>query len=535
MLPLFALLNGCDDTDTIIFDDELPQFEIKANAILLEVIMPKGSAADDEYYIVGDFNGGAEAAVGNLEWQLEKATGSESKWGIYLLPSTFKDGKTLADGFYFVSASKGEERSVKNEAVVHQLDVKVGTRTNVWVDRWEAYFNTEEEGHDGFVVYVADKSGWDNLYLYGWAGAGDVTPAWPGIAVKGTEVINGVTYKYFDMGKEGEATAEIEQVINLAGQRNKRVRLERVNKEIAEYQFEEVLRTLRSELNRTFVEICFSTRSIGIYDKEIESLGLLMQATKEQQSKGNISLLESSRLESLLLSLRKEKNELENNLVGLHGELNLLLSLPTGQEVTLLLDDEILKQVDAATVSFTDMSRMLSIRPDLKMAHASVAAAQANLKLQRSLAAPEFSIKGMYDRAGNFIDNYFAIGASISVPIFNRNQGNIKSAKLDIQQNGKEEEYAIEKARMELHAAYIRLQKAAELYRSSNDELEHNFGRLIEGVNENFRKRNISMLEFIDYYQSYKETCLQLNELKKEVFLAMENLNTIVGQTVFNY
>lgn len=348
-------------------------------------------------------------------------------------------------------------------------------------------------------------------------------------------VYNRLNGRYFDMGKEGEATAEIEQVINLAGQRNKRVRLEKVNKEIAEYQFEEVLRTLRSELNRTFVEICFSTRSIGIYDKEIESLGLLMQATKEQQSKGNISLLESSRLESLLLSLRKEKNELENNLVGLYGELNLLLSLPTSQEVTLLLDDEILKQVDAATVSFTDMSRMLSVRPDLKMAHASVAAAQANLKLQRSLAAPEFSIKGMYDRAGNFIDNYFAIGASISVPIFNRNQGNIKSAKLDIQQNGKEEEYAIEKARMELHAAYIRLQKAVELYRSSNDELEHNFGRLIEGVNENFRKRNISMLEFIDYYQSYKETCLQLHELKKEVFLAMENLNTIVGQTVFNY
>ena len=78
MLPMFALLNGSDDTDTIIFDDELPQFEIKANAILLEVIMPKGSAADDEYYIVGDFNGGAEAAVGNLEWQLEKATGGES-------------------------------------------------------------------------------------------------------------------------------------------------------------------------------------------------------------------------------------------------------------------------------------------------------------------------------------------------------------------------------------------------------------------------------------------------------------------------
>lgn len=348
-------------------------------------------------------------------------------------------------------------------------------------------------------------------------------------------VYNRLNGKYFDVGKEGEATAEIEQVINLAGQRNKRVRLEKVNKEIAEHQFEEVLRTLRSELNKTFVEICFSTRSIGIYDKEIESLSLLMKAFREQQNKGNISLLESSRLESLLLSLRKEKNEQENNLVNLRGELNLLLSLPAGQEINLLLDDDILKQVDTATVPFADMDNMLSVRPDLKMAHSSVTAAKANLKLQRSMAAPEFSIKGMYDRAGNFINNYFAIGVSVSVPIFNRNQGNIKSAKIDIMQNGKEEEYAIEKARMELYAAYSQLQKAVELYRSSNDELEHNFGHLIEGVNENFRKRNISMLEFIDYYQSYKETCLQLYELKKDVFLAMENLNTIVGQTVFNY
>lgn len=348
-------------------------------------------------------------------------------------------------------------------------------------------------------------------------------------------VYNRLNGKYFDVGKEGEATAEIEQVINLAGQRNKRVRLEKVNKEIAEHQFEEVLRTLRSELNKTFVEICFSTRSIGIYDKEIESLSLLMKAFREQQYKGNISLLESSRLESLLLSLRKEKNEQENNLVNLRGELNLLLNLPAGQEINLLLDDDMLKQVDTAAVTFADMDNMLSVRPDLKMAHSSVTAAKANLKLQRSMAAPEFSIKGMYDRAGNFIDNYFAVGVSVSVPIFNRNQGNIKSAKIDIMQNGKEEEYAIEKARMELYAAYSQLQKAVELYRSSNDELEYNFGRLIEGVNENFRKRNISMLEFIDYYQSYKETCLQLYELKKDVFLAMENLNTIVGQTVFNY
>ncbi len=349
-------------------------------------------------------------------------------------------------------------------------------------------------------------------------------------------IYNRLNGKYFDLGSEGESAVEIEQVIQIAGQRNKRVRLERVNKEIAEYQFEEVLRTLRSELNKTFVEVYFLTRSISVYDKEIESLGQLLRATKEQQGKGNVSLLESSRLEALLLSLRKERNDVENDLVDRQGELNLLLNIPAGQKTSLLLDDVgVLKQINLSTISFAEMSGMLAMRPDLKVARAEVNAAKANLRLQRSMAAPEFSVKGMYDRAGNFINNYFAVGISLSVPIFNRNQGNIRSAKFDVLQNGKEEEYAMEKARMELYASYHQMQKAIELYQDSNDELEHNFNQLIGGVNENYSKRNISMLEFIDYYQSYKETCLQLYELRKNVFLAMENLNTTVGQTVINY
>lgn len=214
-------------------------------------------------------------------------------------------------------------------------------------------------------------------------------------------VYNRLNNRYFDFGKEGEAAIEIEQAICLAGQRNKRIRLEKVNGEIAGYQFEEVLRTLRSELNRRFVEFYFLSRSVGIYDRQIESLKQLLQATKEQQSKGNVALMESSRMEALLLSLRKEKNEMENTQVDLQGELNLLLNLPADQKVEVVLDDKVLEQVEPSVISLSDMNGMLAVRPDLKVAHAGVAAAKANLKLQRSMAAPEFSLKGMYDRAGN--------------------------------------------------------------------------------------------------------------------------------------
>ena len=348
-------------------------------------------------------------------------------------------------------------------------------------------------------------------------------------------VYNRLNGKYFDFGKEGEAVVEIEQVIHLAGQRNKQVRLEKSNKEIAEYQFEEVMRTLRQELNEKFVEVYFLSKSIAIYEKEVNSLQVLLGGMKIQQEKGNISLMEISRLESMLFSLRKEKNERENDLLTTRGELNLLLNLPEDTQVQLSLDEEVLQQLDLSQLSFADLKAIINERPNQKIARSTVNASRANLKLQKSMAFPEFSVKGNYDRVGNFINDYFAIGVSLSVPIFNRNQGNIKAARFSIQQAGVQQEYAANRADMELFTAYTSLEKATQLYQSTNMDLERNFEKLITGVNENFTRKNISLLEFIDYYDSYKETCIQLYEIKKNVFLAMENLNTVVGQNVLNY
>ena len=326
-------------------------------------------------------------------------------------------------------------------------------------------------------------------------------------------VYNRLNGKYFDVGKEGEAVIEIEQLIYIAGQRNKRVRVEKLNKEMAVYQFEEVLRTLRSELNSKFIEIYYTRKSLSVYDKEIDYLERLLEAMKEQNEKGKISLLEKSRIQALLLSLQQEADE----------------------TFELVFDASVLKQMDTGAVPFAELSERLAGRPDMKMARTNIQVSRANVSLQKSLAFPEVSLKGSYDRAGNFCDNYFAVGLSISVPVFNRNQGNIKSARLAVLQNTNREELARRQAETELFTSYARLEKAVKLYRSSNFELERDFGTIIEGVNSNYQKRNISLLEFIDYYQAYKETCLQLYQTEKDVFLAMEEVNTVTGSDVFSY
>lgn len=348
-------------------------------------------------------------------------------------------------------------------------------------------------------------------------------------------VYNRLNGKYFDVGREGEAVVEVEQLIYIAGQRNKRVRVEKLNKEMAVYQFEEVLRTLRSELNSKFIELYYTGKSLSVYDKEIVYLQQLLEVMKEQNVKGNISLLEKSRIQALLLSLQQERNEASNQLISLQGDMKLLLGLNASESFEPVFDESVLNQVDIASIPFIELNNRLAERPDIKMAHTNIQVSRANVSLQKSLAFPEVSLKGSYDRAGNFCDNYFAIGLSVSVPIFNRNQGNIKSARLSVLQNTNREELARKQAEKELFTSYARLEKAVKLYNTSNYELERDFETIIDGVNSNYRKRNISLLEFIDYYQAYKETCLQLYQTQKDVFLAMEEINTVTSSDVFNY
>ena len=58
-------------------------------------------------------------------------------------------------------------------------------------------------------------------------------------------------------------------------------------------------------------------------------------------------------------------------------------------------------------------------------------------------------------------------------------------------------------------------------------------GELITNT-KNFKKKNVTMLEFLDFYESYKQNVLQLNKLRFNKMSALEQLNFSVGKTIFN-
>ena len=205
-----VVLGSCSKDEDIVFDHERQMFEIQDGKILLEVILPGGTTDGEEIYISGAFNGGDEVAVGKDEFKLIRTDLSTIKRAVYLDPSTFVDGKTLADGYHFVSKKSRQEVDLNGNDKWHYDNPGVNNWTNVTVARWAAYYDKPDEGgesdtdpdveHDGYVVYVDDQTGWGALALYAWGDA-EAFGGWPGMQVTGTRKINGVVYKYFDMGE----------------------------------------------------------------------------------------------------------------------------------------------------------------------------------------------------------------------------------------------------------------------------------------------------------------------------------------------
>jgi cobalt-zinc-cadmium efflux system outer membrane protein len=53
------------------------------------------------------------------------------------------------------------------------------------------------------------------------------------------------------------------------------------------------------------------------------------------------------------------------------------------------------------------------------------------------------------------------------------------------------------------------------------------------GMLTNFRKGNVNLIEFTDFMDSYRETALQIYDMKNEIMQSAEQLNQLVQTKIF--
>lgn len=349
-------------------------------------------------------------------------------------------------------------------------------------------------------------------------------------------VYNRLNKKYFDFGKQSEQVVTVDQLISIAGQHRNAVRVAKASEAAAEDEFANLLRCLHSELNQTFVRLFFAQQNLTLFEEEIFSLRNVLEGLKREELKDNISKMETARIEALLLSLRQEQDQYLSEESKLESQLRIFLALPADTKVRAVFDVDCLDKLYEAAPDSARLADFLQERADVRWANDEVGVAYAQWRMQKSHAFPEVHIVGQYDRNAGYFPNYFSIGVSLSLPVFNHNQGNIRSAKSHLMQCRYLSDDALRKAQDELSLAYQNLRRCLKLSSAvAKDFDEADMKNLFEGVNENYKKRNISLLEFVDFYKTYKDAILQVSDVKQSAFLAIEDLNKAVGQVVIRY
>lgn len=350
------------------------------------------------------------------------------------------------------------------------------------------------------------------------------------------DIYNPVQKKFFDVSnKTGEYIVGAQQLILLAGKRNKQIQLAQTNVTLAENRLFDLLRTLRFTLRSDFYQAFFLQSSINAYQTQILALDSLHNTYQKLLEKGVVTLKDAVRIQALLYSLRAEQTSLQNQFNDAEAEIQLLLQnnktwfVPAAEvnpaNIPPIANYQLQTLVDTAMAN----------RYDLKIAQNNLLYDQQNYKLQKALAVPDLTVGASFDKRGSFVESASFFNLAMDLPFFNRNQGNIKAAKTSIDQSKvqlNQQTFVVEN---DVQKAYTKALNTDKMLSSIAPNFRTDFEELLRSITTNFQKRNISMLEFTDFYESYKQNVLQLNQLQNDRMQAIENLNFAIGKTIINY
>ena len=84
------------------------------------------------------------------------------------------------------------------------------------------------------------------------------------------------------------------------------------------------------------------------------------------------------------------------------------------------------------------------------------------------------------------------------------------------------------------------MQSAYKTWKAQYDQLLdikttdlQNMELVYNGMLTNFRKGNVNLIEFTDFMDSYRQTALQIYDMKNEIMQAAEQLNQLVQTKIF--
>ncbi len=331
--------------------------------------------------------------------------------------------------------------------------------------------------------------------------------------------------------------------LELAGQRGRRIDLARAELEAAEAEVADRERRLASEVRLAYAEALAGLRELEVTQNLNEIDVETARIVEVRMNEGDAAPLELNLLRSEVDRLRARRALVEGRLQAAVLKLKQLAGIPADEALRLreALAAPLLPEPPVSLDAAVEIA--LRTRPDLRFARLAEEVAQAGYRLAKAEAAPQVTAFTRYGQTSSAFDEtpvgflqdrdkLFSFGVSITLPLFNRNQGAKAEAQLAITQAQRRREFAESVVRAEVASAFRRYEAAQTAFQTYEQGVIARSARNVRTMRAAYEAGAFRISELLAEQRRLIDSQREMTEALTERYRAMAEMQAALGTTI---
>ena len=291
-----------------------------------------------------------------------------------------------------------------------------------------------------------------------------------------------------------ENTLLLGQLIELGGKRRARVREAASGRDLAGFDYETKKREVFLKTAQDFIDVLALQRRVAINEQLVRLANDFIPVVVKRIEAGKASNLEKTRFDVAIGSARIDLEQAKHDLVAARQRLaSRWGSLkPRFASVVGNLD------ATPATASLDVLAGRLAANPRLARFGAEVAQREAALAREKAAAVPDVTLRAGGRQINEANDTTAVLGFSVPLPLWNRNQGNIRAARERIDRADAEQAAVAAELMTELTEGYENIERARAAITILRENVLPGSEEALKATTEGFEAGRFSYLDVLE-------------------------------------
>ena len=294
--------------------------------------------------------------------------------------------------------------------------------------------------------------------------------------------------------RAAERTLQIGQLIELAGKRRKRVVEARLGRDLAGFDYEVRKRQVFLAVHQAFVEVLAGQRAVAVNEEIVGLTESVLPDIRRRMESGKTSGVELTRSNVAIATARIGLEQARRDMLGARHRLAAQWGSTKPRFSSALgnLEDS------PALAALDTLNSRLAQNPRVARFDTERERREATLARERAAAVPDVTIRGGVRQFAESDNAAFVVGASVPIPLFDRNQGNIRAAREQIGKTEAERSFVQAAISAELAEAYHAAIAAREQIALFRETVIPQSEEALKTITEGYEAGRFGYLEFLD-------------------------------------